>query len=132
MVQETGARRGEQPAPHARLAVAAAEAPQLVPGEVGSHREGGAAGGPVELSPWAGRVEGKRDDAAAGAGDACQLGQDRCGVDELQYYDGDRGVRDGVRQWQVPGVGAYESAGDALTQSVMVVGSDFTPENCST
>ena len=47
------------------------------------------------------------------AGDAGQLSQDRCGVDELQGCDGDRGIRYGVRQWQAPGVGANEPAGDA-------------------
>lgn len=76
-------RRGEQPAPHPCPAITAAEVPQVVAGGVGSRRERGAAGGPIEQTPCAARVEGECDDAPAGAGDAGQLGQDRCGVDEL-------------------------------------------------
>ena len=52
-------RHGEQPAPHPCPAAAAAEAPQLIPSDEGRCRERGAAGGPVEQSPWAARVEGK-------------------------------------------------------------------------
>ena len=112
VVKETRVRRGEWPTPHPGPAVAAAEAPQVVAGKVGGRRVRGTAAGPVEQSPWAARVEDKYNDATAGSGDACQLGQGRRGVGELECCDGDRGIRDGVRQWQAPGVGAHESIRD--------------------
>lgn len=93
----------------------AAELSQLVAGEVGATRERLAAGGPVEQSPQTMRVEGDRDDAATRPGDAGQLAQDGGGVGELQRHDGNSGVGDTVRQWQVPRVGPHESTSDAAS-----------------
>ena len=110
MVQETGARRGEQPAPHACPAVAATEAPQLIPSDEGRCRERGAAGGPVS-SPHG--LLGLRVSATMrppGRVIRASSARTAAGSTNSKCCDGDRSAGDGVRQRQVAGVGADESA----------------------